>query len=72
MISSCSVAGVRTLYLQVLSLSYTVALHSLYVQLPGLYSDTGVTPARGVMQKLRSEIMTHAMTHAMTRLLSNS
>ena len=56
MISSCSVAGVHTLYLQVLSLSYTVALHSLYVQLPGLYSDTGVTPARGVMQKLRSHM----------------
>ena len=54
MISSCSVAGVRTLYLQVLSLSYTVALHSLYVQLPGLYGDSGVMPASSVVNSIRS------------------
>lgn len=54
MISSGPVAGVRSLYLQVLGLSYTVALHSLYVQLPGLYGDTGVMPALSVVNSIRS------------------
>ena len=54
MISAGSVARVRTLYLQVLGLSYTLALHSLYTQLPGLYGDTGVMPARSVVNNVRS------------------
>ena len=53
MISSGSVAQVRSLYLRVLSLSYAVALHSLYSQLPGLYGDTGVMPARSVIESIR-------------------
>ena len=54
MISSGPVARVRSLYLRVLGLSYAVALHSLYVQLPGLYGDTGVMPASSVVTNIRS------------------
>ena len=55
MISAVSVARVRSLYLRVLCLTYAVALHSLYSQLPGLYGDTGVMPARSLMDSIRSE-----------------
>ena len=55
MISAASVARVRSLYLRVLGLTYAVALHSLYSQLPGLYGDTGIMPARSVMDSIRSE-----------------
>ena len=54
MISSGPVARVRSLYLQVLGLSYAVALHSLYVQLPGLYGDSGIMPASSVVTNIRS------------------
>ena len=61
MISSEPVAGVRVLYLRVLALTYAVALHSLYAQLPGLYGDTGVLPASSMVTNIRSghrDIMT--------------
>ena len=54
MISSGSVSRVRSLYLRVLGLCYAVALHSLYVQLPGLYGDSGVMPASSVVNSIRS------------------
>ena len=54
MISCGPVAGVRVLYLRVLGLTCAVALHSLYVQLPGLYGDTGVMPASSVVTNIRS------------------
>ena len=54
MISSGPVARVRSLYLRVLGLSYAVALHSLYVQLPGLYGDSGIMPASSVVTNIRS------------------
>jgi len=46
MISTEKVAKVRTLFLQCVSLCFAVAFHSLYTQLPGLYGDQGVLPAR--------------------------
>ena len=54
MISTGPVARVRSLYLRVLGLSYAVALHSLYVQLPGLYGDSGIMPASSVVTNIRS------------------
>jgi hypothetical protein len=38
------VHGVRTLFLRCVCLSYAVAFHSLYTQLPGLYGPQGVLP----------------------------
>ena len=54
MISTGPGARVRSLYLRVLGLSYAVALHSLYVQLPGLYGDSGIMPASSVLTNIRS------------------
>jgi len=53
MISSLGVAKVRTLFLQSVSLSFAVAFHSLYTQIPGLYGDQGVLPARAVLDTSR-------------------
>jgi len=53
MISSESVTKVRTLFLQSVSLSFAVAFHSFYTQIPGLYGDQGVLPARGVLHSER-------------------
>ena len=49
MISGKSLTKVRTLFLQCVSLCFAIAFHSLYSQLPGLYGDQGILPARAVM-----------------------
>jgi len=51
MISLHEVSRVRTLFLQCVSLCYTIAFHSLYVQIPGLYGDHGILPARTIINK---------------------
>eukprot|EP00092_Neocalanus_flemingeri_P022033 GFUD01023898.1.p1 GENE.GFUD01023898.1~~GFUD01023898.1.p1 ORF type:complete len:639 (+),score=170.92 GFUD01023898.1:81-1997(+) len=53
MISSCSLSKVRTLFQQCVSLSFAVAFHSFYTQIPGLYGDQGVLPARSVLDTSR-------------------
>jgi len=53
MISTTSLSKVRTLFLQCVSLSFAVAFHSLYTQIPGLYGDQGVLPARAALDTSR-------------------
>jgi len=47
MISFNGVAGVRTLFLRCIALTYSFAFYSLYTQIPGLYGDRGILPASG-------------------------
>ena len=61
-----SSARVRTLFLQFVSLSFTFAFHSIYLQLPGLYGDQGILPARNVINQ---KILESSST---SHLLSNS
>jgi len=46
-------AGVRTLFLQCVALSYTIAFYSLYTQIPGLYGDDGLLPASSYIINLK-------------------
>jgi len=41
---------VRTLFLRSTALCFTIAFHSLYCQLPGLYGEQGVLPARAAVE----------------------
>jgi len=54
MISFSEVTRVRTIFLQTVSLCYAVAFFSLYLQLPGLYGDTGLLPARSQLDTARA------------------
>ena len=47
MISFNGVAGVRTLFLRCIALTYAIAFYSIYTQIPGLYGDNGILPASG-------------------------
>ena len=64
MFSGGSMARVRTLFLQFVSLSFTIAFHSLYLQLPGLYGDKGILPARTVINQkiLASSSTSHLLS----------
>ena len=55
---------VRTLFLQSVSLCFTIAFHSLYLQLPGLYGEHGVLPARTVINEkiLKSSSTAHLLS----------
>ena len=66
MLSVGSMARVRTLFLQFVSLCFTFAFHSVYLQLPGLYGDHGILPARTVINQ---KILESSST---SHLLSNS
>ena len=64
MVGAGSLARVRTLFLQAVSLCFTIAFHSLYLQLPGLYGDQGILPARTVINQkvLESSSITHLLS----------
>ena len=55
MISSQPIPRVRTLFLQCVCLCYSIAFHSLYTQIPGLYGDHGISPARTVISQLSQQ-----------------
>ena len=61
-----SMARVRTLFLQFVSLCFTFAFHSVYLQLPGLYGDHGILPARTVINKkiLESSTTSHLLSNS--------
>ena len=54
MISFGKVTKIRTIFLQTVSLCYAVAFFSLYIQLPGLYGDNGILPARSQIDTARA------------------
>ena len=51
MINTKPVSNVRTLFLRIISLCYIIAFHSLYIQIPGLYGDNGILPARSIIKE---------------------
>ena len=59
-------ARVRTLFLQFVSLCFTFAFHSVYLQLPGLYGDHGILPARTVINQkiLESSTTSHLLSNS--------
>ena len=61
-----AVARVRTLFLQFVSLCFTFAFHSVYLQLPGLYGDHGILPARTVINQkiLESSTTSHLLSNS--------
>ena len=66
MLSVGCMARVRTLFLQIVSLCFTIAFHSLYLQLPGLYGDHGILPARTVINQkiLQSSSTSHLLSNS--------
>jgi len=70
MIGSSKLYKVRTLFLQCVSLSFAVAFHSLYTQIPGLYGDQGVLPVRAVLDtdRLKGERLADLMMETPTLL----
>jgi len=70
MISDKSLTKVRTLFLQCVSLCFAIAFHSLYSQLPGLYGDQGILPARAVIDtdRLLTENLVDLMVESPTLL----
>ena len=61
-----AVARVRTIFLQFVSLCFTFAFHSVYLQLPGLYGDHGILPARTVINQkiLESSTTSHLLSNS--------
>lgn len=64
MLSVKPVTRVRTLFLQFVSLGFTFAFHSLYLQIPGLYGEHGILPARTVINEkiLSSSSTSHLLS----------
>lgn len=61
---------IRSLFLQCICLTYAVAFYSVYLQLPGLYGDQGILPARSVLDtsRLKTEKLSDLLSESPTIL----
>ena len=68
MINTKPVCNIRTLFLRFTSLCYVIAFHSLYIQVPGLYGDNGILPAKSIIIRRDSSSLLSLMSSSPTLL----